>query len=506
MPLVKRNIDPRHLCRGALPEGVASELECVTNSTLAAVIKQLGGLSRHAEDIFGELFTEANTFYLRMNHLQERVDLLAVKVTQLDSTVEEVSLQDINMRKAFRSSTTQDQQVVSRSSILNPVIEMYQHCDKPPPLNILTPYRDDKKDGLKFYTDPSYFFNLWKEKMLQATENKRKEKRRHKEQKNVEESSGREVKKVRKARNRRQEWNLMAYDKELRPDIRLTPSPFHGSDGSLSPDRSGMSDDASFPTTPNHDPQVHDGKDLVTVATSGIGQTQSLDRAVRPTATSSAIATATSRQHSLGRNQTHHHHHPPPLSGSANQALNGARTNAAKEASDHKIPPAPPPPPPLMPSSAGQMAFPNGSAHPTAMATPLPPIGAPGNQGSAVVLSRPYSPSPPPPPPANYVPSTPRPGAPPPPSSATPPLPPVTDGRKLPGGPNVPVNDARSDLLAAIRRGIQLRKVQEQREQEEAKKREPTGNDVATILSRRIAVEYSESEEESEPEDQEWSD
>lgn len=54
--------------------------------------------------------------------------------------------------------------------------------------------------------------------------------------------------------------------------------------------------------------------------------------------------------------------------------------------------------------------------------------------------------------------------------------------------------------------GIQLRKVQEQREQEEAKKREPTGNDVATILSRRIAVEYSESEEESEPEDQEWSD
>jgi len=41
-------------------------------------------------------------------------------------------------------------------------------------------YRDDKKDGLKFYTDPSYFFNLWKEKMLQATENKRKEKRRQK--------------------------------------------------------------------------------------------------------------------------------------------------------------------------------------------------------------------------------------------------------------------------------------------------------------------------------------
>lgn len=47
MPLVKRNIEPRHLCRGALPDGVTSELECVTNSTLAAIIKQLGGLSEY---------------------------------------------------------------------------------------------------------------------------------------------------------------------------------------------------------------------------------------------------------------------------------------------------------------------------------------------------------------------------------------------------------------------------------------------------------------------------
>lgn len=138
---------------------------------------------RHAEDIFGELFNEANSFYMRMNSLQERVDLLVIKVTQLDSTVEEgedhgagstmpgafwglggtcpvpgarpplhpsppcptppVSLQDINMRKAFKSSTVQNQQVVSRNSIPNPVMEMYQRCDKPPPLNILTPYRWD---------------------------------------------------------------------------------------------------------------------------------------------------------------------------------------------------------------------------------------------------------------------------------------------------------------------------------------------------------------------------
>jgi len=52
-----------------------------------------------------------------------------------------VSLQDINMRKAFKSSTTQDQQVVSKSSVPNPVKDIYNLSDKPPPLNILSSYR-----------------------------------------------------------------------------------------------------------------------------------------------------------------------------------------------------------------------------------------------------------------------------------------------------------------------------------------------------------------------------
>lgn len=45
------------------------------------------------------------------------------------------------MKKAFKSSTIQDQQVVSKNSIPNPVADIYNQSDKPPPLNILTPYR-----------------------------------------------------------------------------------------------------------------------------------------------------------------------------------------------------------------------------------------------------------------------------------------------------------------------------------------------------------------------------
>lgn len=47
------------------------------------------GAGKHAENVFGELFNEANTFYGRANSLQDRIDRLAIKVTQLDSSVEE---------------------------------------------------------------------------------------------------------------------------------------------------------------------------------------------------------------------------------------------------------------------------------------------------------------------------------------------------------------------------------------------------------------------------------
>lgn len=113
MPLPKRVVTPVHVSRGTLPEDfpLPSELEAVTNGTLANTVRQLSSLSRHAEDLFGELARDAQHIYDRSNSLQARIDRLAIKVTQLDSTGEEVSLQDIHMRKAFKSNTVFDQQV-----------------------------------------------------------------------------------------------------------------------------------------------------------------------------------------------------------------------------------------------------------------------------------------------------------------------------------------------------------------------------------------------------------
>ncbi|GBP29504.1 Wiskott-Aldrich syndrome protein family member 3 [Eumeta japonica] len=172
MPLPKRCVEPVHVSRGTVPErlSVPSELEAVTNGTLANTVRQLSSLSKHAEDMFGELTREASNLAERTNVLQARIDRLAIKVTQLDSGVEEVSLQDIQMRKAFRSSRSFQQQLFSRGSMPSAMLETYAKCDRPPPLERLNEFRDDGKDARKFYTDPDYFFELWRKEMLQDTE------------------------------------------------------------------------------------------------------------------------------------------------------------------------------------------------------------------------------------------------------------------------------------------------------------------------------------------------
>ncbi|XP_030577007.1 wiskott-Aldrich syndrome protein family member 1 isoform X1 [Archocentrus centrarchus] len=552
MPLVKRTIEPRHLCHTVLPRNIKNELECVTNISLANVIRQLSSLSKYAEDLFGELFNEAHSFSFRVNSLQERVDRLSISVTQLDPKEEELSLQDITMRKAFRSSTIQDQQLFDRTSLPVPLQETYQTCEQPPPLNILTPYRDDGKEGLKFYTNPSYFFDLWREKMLQDTEDKRKERRKQKLQdprmydqvyryldlpgqlKAIDRPH--EPEKVPRApHDRKKEWQKLALGAELAQDL---PEDKHreanGSAG-YHDNRThlymehldGPFSLAALPYTQMNELLSRTGDRMYSRPHDPPPPPppmHPLGEIKPPSVISSSSGFSDSRPQSPARTAGHNSSTPPPP------------------------PPLPPPPPPLpctglrgtpppipplpvqqhppaIPPPPAPLQIAPGVLHPAPppVAPPLPslsparlqqvldkgPSAGPGTQSDSSILP------PPPPPPPLPLPgarsSSPCPSAPPPvpafPSAgamASPPPHTVHDvGTKRHHPANLPpISDARSVLLEAIRKGIQLRKVEEQREQEA--KHERVGNDVATILSRRIAVEYSDSEDESEFDEGDW--
>ncbi|XP_068087383.1 actin-binding protein WASF1 [Hyperolius riggenbachi] len=563
MPLVKRNIDPRHLCHTALPRGIKNELECVTNISLANIIRQLSSLSKYAEDIFGELFNEAHSFSFRVNSLQERVDRLSVSVTQLDPKEEELSLQDITMRKAFRSSTIQDQQLFDRKTLPIPLHETYELCEHPPPLNILTPYRDDGKQGLKFYTNPSYFFDLWKEKMLQDTEDKRKEKRKQK-QKNIDRPH--EPEKVPRApHDRRRQWQKLALGAELaEDDLDLLQKHVEIPNGPSShfetrPQAYGEHADANFSLTALPYSQMNDllnrvqGEDRVLVRPHEPPPPPPMhavgDGKAMPVISATPGLTENRPQSpAMGRTQVFVSPSPPPPPPPLPPPpppLPSALSASSLRSSISSTPPPPVPPPPPPPATSLQNAaipppptplqIAPGVLHPAPppvappLAQPSPPVSRSAQVSEAVpVHPLPQTEAqglPPPPPPPPLPPPGMRPSSPvailplshPPaslhplasivPGSHAPLLPPsppsqvALDSKRHPSTLPV-ISDARSVLLEAIRKGIQLRKVEEQREQEA--KHERIENDVATILSRRIAVEYSDSEDDSEFDEVEW--
>uniref|UniRef100_A0A3Q3K3D8 Wiskott-Aldrich syndrome protein family member n=1 Tax=Monopterus albus TaxID=43700 RepID=A0A3Q3K3D8_MONAL len=464
MPLVTRNIEPRHVCRHPIPSSIRSELECVTNASLANIIRQLGSLSKFAEDVFGELFVQAGAFAVRVHTLGERVDRLQVKVTQLDPKEEEGKYSDviclntaITTRKAFRSSVTQDQQLFTRPSLPVPVQDTYKTCDPPPPLNHLSHYREDGKEALKFYTDPSYFFDLWKEQMLQDTKDIMKEKRKHRKEKK--DHLNQRTLNPRKIKTRKEEWERRKMGEEFvvpKNDMLEPKSPFF---------------------------HLHYITNLHSI-TSRYNDGQ--------------YGAPTQKRVSLLSPS-----HPPPAPPMASPTSN-SRPHLSP-------PPAPPPPPPssgfgIPPPPPGFDTPPSPPSFSSSAAYPSPPAPPVSTAISAV------SPPPPPPMPAGGGPPPPPP--PPPPPGPPPPsfidsAPPPPSGGGV-GAPSsapkpqpAPASDGRCDLLQAIRQGFNLRKVEAQREQE---KRDTSGNDVAAILSRRIAVECSDSEDDSsEFDDDDWS-
>lgn len=129
---------------------------------------------------------------------------------------------------SFHSNDKVDQQIIARMSLPAPVLEMYQRCEPPPPLNKMNPFRDDGVSlgygivtlnywnidvvlyssacvplmyvqqlhssavryfartemqfacdtpgelSLKFYTDPDYFFRKWMAEQQEQMKSKSK--------------------------------------------------------------------------------------------------------------------------------------------------------------------------------------------------------------------------------------------------------------------------------------------------------------------------------------------
>ncbi|GAB1868130.1 Wiskott-Aldrich syndrome protein family member [Camponotus japonicus] len=580
MPLPKRLVEPVHVARGTIPEDfpLPSELEAATNGTLANTIRQLSSLSRHAEDLFGELAREAHGLSDRANSLQARIDRLAVKVTQLDSNVEEVSLQDIHMRKAFKSSVVFDQQVVSRDTMPTAMLETYHQCDTPPPLDKLNIYREDGKDGLKFYTDPNYFFDLWSQEMLKDTEKKLHDRGKKSESEYAEPfrephrprnegggggGGGRHKKRVRQPHNTRERQRQLAvgHGEYIMPTQTVQYRAPHnvqpGDDTLLGmvmtdprpPRPNSIELRRSYPPEEQHlySPPSSDYRATNYIAQgydeNSYGSHYAPGQVPAGSETSYQSPGGQSTPSRGGRSRPSQPPPAPPSNASSNSTPTVASANntptrgRSMSTGRDTLPPPPPPPgetmsPPSMNGSIpSHLLNRNGSRTdsplPSQRSTPTPPnqLGVDETDPAPQDLPPPPpTPDPTPPrpisPPCNIPPPPPPPPPPPVANGPTAPLPltngdiakmiatnppklkplkSIVDGQyRKPANPNIPLVDPRNDLLKAIRDGIKLRKV-EKIEQKEVE-RVNALNDVASILARRVAVEFSDSDSASESE------
>ncbi|KAK4319317.1 hypothetical protein Pmani_009729 [Petrolisthes manimaculis] len=567
MPLLKRVVSPVHVSRVPLVEEWVTDesgqvysallpatyqpqdLEAFTNLTLANLITQLSSLSRHAEDLFGEMIAESTSILNRTVSLQGRVDKLSVKVKNLDSNVEEVSLQDIHMRKAFKSSTLFDQQVVSRDTIPAPMLETYQTCEQPPPLHQLNPYRDDGKDGLKFYTDPSYFFNLWREEMTQETERlKLDKKQKPSKPKGDGRNKSKKVPRLASNTRERQRQLAIAQGEYITPQSQYrTPNNEGVYDESV-----GINTTDGRPLRPNSiELRGHYGNAQPLEAASGMYGSNHHPHNYSPTNSTTntttnnndngegGVTTTLPQQQQQQQQQqqpSDHQSYPPPYQdmygsgyppppytpdgAAVSQSSTPSRSSGQRGPSGRPVQPPPDPPS----GSGGNTPTPPPGSHsgtPTRVRPPphgrelLPPPPPPpaekqttgsGSGGSDGVGSSGHLPEPPP-----LLPNGNAPGAPPP-----PPMPPLLINgqshtvltrpkKKVEKKPLPPVEvDGRSELLKAIREGIQLRPRAD--DGKTKPKEDPDSIDVASILQRRFAFEVSDSESstDTESDSDEW--
>ncbi|XP_053610558.1 actin-binding protein WASF3 [Plodia interpunctella] len=491
MPLPKRLVEPVHVSRGTVPERLAvpSELEAVTNGTLANTVRQLSSLSKHAEDMFGELTREATGLAERTNVLQARIDRLAIKVTQLDSGVEEVSLQDIQMRKAFRSSRTFQQQLFSRNTMPTAMQATYTKCDRPPPLERLNEFRDDGRDARKFYTDPDYFFELWRREMLQDTE--RIQHDRGKKVRPARSGSGADGRGTRRVR-------ALTSTREKQKAAAVTRGEHIMAPAQLRHYNIDQYRDPVYQTT------------TVTDGGYRASQPRPASQQVRP---NSIEIDVRSPQRVAGNGHVVQEESPY---GSVGEPTYGSGSGAGtpRRPRPSVPPPAPPAdspravstparstlPPPPPPPGGSPPPLVNGASppHRTALDAHLDHmhavIGMMSSEESGAC-------SPPPPPPAPPAPPSPPPAA----AEAEARPRPPSPGALLRGASNLkpprpaaePQPDPRSDLLKAIRDGIKLRKVEkrclETGGRYDTLRSAPGLHDVASILARRVAVELSDS-------------
>ncbi|CAJ0578297.1 unnamed protein product, partial [Mesorhabditis spiculigera] len=449
MPLAKRKVQPEFVCRETIPKNAqGSELRYRASGTLCNLIRQLASLSKNAEDVFGEIYHESMRLEHKATGLQQRMERLATRIDDLVEEGEQPKLEELQI-KPFKSSCLIDQHSFERTTLPTALEEFYTKCDPPPNLNEFNRFRGDVAPALSLYSNPSFFFDLWRQEMLKdCVEVRRRAKSpsnspRKKKNKQRPMDADAEARQLERQHQRQQQRHLAS----LRPapvGVLSFPEEYQAPQAlGLQLGHSQSARDQPLPPPPAH-----------LVAPVGMSMPPPMASISQP-------------HHEVVHGRTPPRQLPPP-----------DLTMLNIDDDEDDLPP--PPPVAAMHASIVQQL-------------PTPPDDhmkmVPTQEAQLPVAAPAPPPPPPPPPPPGLLAGQ---------TSFTVVKREATDGAST--SQPKPVTDTRSNLLLEIQSGITLKKVRNQQAEEEARAAQES-NDVAAILRRRMESIMGKGGEDSQSDD-----
>jgi len=430
---------------------------------MVGLLSQLSMLAVHSHDLFLNLTQEVTQVYQRTVKLSARVVVAEKNISIVEKMCSQMTVESFlgHGRVEFSLPPGANAQLFTAETLPATIQQRYGESFPPPPLHRMDPYMDEGKKCLELYTNPKFFLDEWIAEQIKQRQAAKEERKKRREE--------RKVRKANEPKNRSQLGT--AQPAKLQKVV--------------------------------YDPVT--GEKIVTSSRSS--------EDVRNSPLQSTLKSTPSSSNLVGRGASASNFFvPPPPSSSSFDELPPPPPDeffAPPPPPPDGFDVAPPPPPDDRETPPPPTAPPAFQINPQIKQTPIL-VQSRGERPSPAKETSASSPPPPPPLPRDNIPAAPPrevPSAPPPPSPnfGSPRFTPAPSGNLLnelqnkslkPMQPAPPKTvDARSTLLEGIKTGIALRSAKE-RQLVQAPTKEGPPASVAEILSRRIAIQGSDSEDE----------
>ena len=141
MPFFKYQVEPIKISQGSIPNDEKNELECLSNLSMANLIRQIGSLGSHANKLFTDLIQDAQNLSNRTKILASRINNLKNRIENLDSENEELHIYSNNHTEFQSTNSNRLEQVLHRKTMPDVMRQLYEKADPPPDLYKFNSYR-----------------------------------------------------------------------------------------------------------------------------------------------------------------------------------------------------------------------------------------------------------------------------------------------------------------------------------------------------------------------------